>query len=193
MCVVQGFGIPTWIQGDGVAPRFCVLAFSAVTLFMAVGWIQFLAGELVGCMQALGNVVKCPPVLLGFTLAAINSLGDQATNLSVARTSGKRAAFAACFSGMAFNICIASAYGWFLYTQKYGVTVVPLQISVPTWMLWGAMVAFLLAFLVLLTCVKVATGDLSIPYAAGKWSQLLFLGLMVGFVSVGVVEWSRDM
>lgn len=180
------------MQGDGIAPRLCVLGLSAVTLFMAVGWIQFLAGELVGCMQALGNVVKCPPTLLGFTLAAINSLGDQATNLSVARTSGKRAAFAACFSGMTFNLCIASAYGWFLYTQKYGVAVVPMVISRPTWMLWIAMVAFLLVLLSVLVWSKVTSGDLCIPYRGGKWSQYAFLGLMVCFVATGVADWGAS-
>eukprot|EP00892_Ulva_mutabilis_P007411 jgi/Ulvmu1/5041/UM021_0058.1 len=185
-----GFGIPKWIQGQGIVPRLCVLAFSAVTLFMAVGWIQLVAGELVGCMQALGNVVKCPTALLGFALAAINSLGDQATNLSLARTSGKRAAFAACFSGMTFNLCIASAYGWFLYTQKYNVATVPLQISLPTWILYTAMVLFLICMLCVVACVKTATGNFCIPQAAGRWCQMTFLVLLIGFVAGGIVQWS---
>lgn len=188
-CCLQGFGIPDWIQGQSVVPRLCVLAFSAVTLFMAVGWIQFLAGELVGCMQALGNVVKCPPVLLGFTLAAVNSFGDQATNLSLARTNGKRAAFAACFSGMAFNLCLASAYGWFLYTQKYGVSSVPLQISIPTWILWVTMVAYLLGMLCVLAGMKLSMGALCIPQVAGRWFQLTFMLLLLGFCAAGIVQW----
>lgn len=186
---LQGFGIPPWIQGDGLAPRLCVLAFSLVTLVMAVGWIQFLAGELVGCIQALGNVVKCPPVLLGFTLAAINSLGDQATNLSVARTSGKRAAFAACFSGMIFNLCIASAYGWILYTHKYSALTVPLQISLPTWMLWVALIVYLAGLLGTLAWVKARTGRLAIPHVTGKWAQGTFVCLLAAFVGLGVYEW----
>lgn len=153
---LQGFGLPQWIQGDGLLPRLCMLAISAGTLFMAVGWIQVIAGELVGClqvcnthalhayphnhcmhatqqvtlwffMQALGNLIHCPPSLLGFTLAAVNSLGDQATNLAVARSAGKRAAIAACFSSMAFNLCLAPAYGCLLYAQKHAATAVPLQ------------------------------------------------------------------
>lgn len=48
---LQGFGLPQWIQGNGVVPRLCMLGMSAGTLFMAVGWIQIIAGELVGCLQ----------------------------------------------------------------------------------------------------------------------------------------------
>lgn len=48
---MQGFGLPQWIQGNGVVPRLCMLGMSAGTLFMAVGWIQIVAGELVGCLQ----------------------------------------------------------------------------------------------------------------------------------------------
>ena len=48
---MQGFGLPQWIQGAGVGPCVCMLGMSAGTLFMAVGWIQIIAGELVGCLQ----------------------------------------------------------------------------------------------------------------------------------------------
>ncbi|NJR41852.1 MAG: hypothetical protein HC767_03520 [Akkermansiaceae bacterium] len=142
-------------------------------------------------MQALGNVIRCPPSLLGFTLAAVNSLGDQATNLSVARSAGKRAAIAACFSSMTFNICIASAYGWVLYTRKEGGTVVPLQVSGPTWLLLCAVIVYLLGLLAVIFCGWKGSGAAYIPYQAGRTAQMAFMGLMVLFVCQAVYNWIR--
>ena len=142
-------------------------------------------------LQALGNVTRCPPSLLGFALAAVNSLGDQATNLSVARSAGKRAAIAACFSSMTFNVCIASAYGWALYVRKEGGTVVPLHVSGPTWLLLCAVTAYLLALLAVVFWGWRRHGGIYIPYEAGRAAQMSFFGLMAVFVCQGVFNWIR--
>lgn len=65
----QGFGLPQWIQGSGVVPRLCMLGMSAGTLFMAVGWIQIIAGELVGCLQVCSQLTGMRAVLLAFLRA----------------------------------------------------------------------------------------------------------------------------
>lgn len=188
---MQGYDVTQWLDSPGLAPKGAVLLFSVLTIFMAIAWIQLIAGELVGCLQAFGIALDCPPALLGFTLAVVNSLGDQATNVAVARVSGKRAAFAACFSGMTFNIAISSAYGYVLYVQRTHQHVIPMHITYPTWVLWGCLVAFLVSLLGIIAARKGTVGIAELPFWVGRWSKMGFLVLLLAFFAQGFVQWSQ--
>ena len=92
---------------------------------------------------------------------------------------------------MTFNICIASGYGWALYTRKEGGTVVPLHVSGPTWLLLFAVAAYLLGLLAVIVWGWQRNGGVFIPYEAGRAAQMSFYGLMVLFGCQGVVYWIR--
>jgi solute carrier family 24 (sodium/potassium/calcium exchanger), member 6 len=155
----------------------------ALTLLMAVGWIQLIAQELVGCLQAFGMLMACPSALLGFSLAIVNSFGDKATNIAVAKVSGTRAAFAACFSGMAFNLALAPAYGWFMYHSAGGRRVVPVEASAATWLLWGALAVYLISVLLVLASTSLSTGQALLPASFAHVARGAFL-LVVSVVVV---------
>ena len=186
---VQGASITEWLQRNTVASQAAVACFSALSIFMAVAWIQLFAGELVGCLQAFGIVLHCPPVLLGFLLAIVNSFGDQATNVAVAQVSGKRAAFAACFSSMSFNLAVSSVYGYLLYVQRTHEAVLPMRITPPTWLLCGALVAFLVALLLIIGMRWWACGQAELPTWVGLWARRSFAALSCVFVAQGVLDW----
>jgi sodium/potassium/calcium exchanger 6 len=73
--------------------------------FMCVVWIYVLAGELITCLSALGNIMGIPPAFLGLTVLAWgNSMGDFFTNTSVAQQGFGEMALAGCYGGPVFNI-----------------------------------------------------------------------------------------
>jgi Ca2+/Na+ antiporter len=166
-----------------------VLLFSLLTIFMAVVWLQMVAGELVGCLRACGILIRCPQVLLGFSLAIINSLGDQATNTSVARVSGKRAAFAACFSGQTFNVAVASLCGYVLNSRQTHQGVVPLHVSQSTWLLWGTLATYLCLLLSTIGVRHLQMGRAELPHWAGSAARLLFGVLVAAFWVTGLLHW----
>ena len=186
---VQGYGLTGWLDGPGVAPQVAILLYAFISIFCAVAWIQLVASELVGALRACGLLIQCPPVLLGFTLAIVNSLGDLATNTSVARVSGKRAAFAACFSGQTFNLAMASLYGTTLYWARTHSATAPLRISGSTWLLWFALVLYAISLLATIGVSHVTAGAAELPRWAGKAARGAFAALVVLFWAVGLVKW----
>lgn len=178
-----------WLDSPGVAPKAATLLFALTTLAMAAAWIQLIAGELVGCLRACGTLLRCPPVLLGFTLAIVNSLGDQATNTAVARVSGARAAFAACFSGQTFNVAMASLLGYWLNRAHTHARVVQLRVSPSTWLLWGVLAVYLVVLLVAIGVLRMRQGSAEVPARAGTGAQALFGLLLASFWLVGLCKW----
>jgi solute carrier family 24 (sodium/potassium/calcium exchanger), member 6 len=162
-----------------------------LTAFLAVCWIQFIAGELVGCLQAFGIVINCPPVLLGFTLAVVNSLADQATSLSVARVSGKRAAFAACYASMTFNVSLATFCGYLLYVRRTRKRALLVRITQPTWLLWWSLMCMCMALLLVIAASKVRQGEAQLPRMTGQWLRTSFVILLFLFVLQGIWEWGK--
>lgn len=72
---------------------------------MCVVWIYILAGELITCLAAMGNLLGIPPAFLGLTVLAWgNSMGDFFTNTSVAQQGFGEMALAGCYGGPVFNI-----------------------------------------------------------------------------------------
>lgn len=186
---MQGYAASRWLDTASTPVRAAVLAFSGLTAALTVAWIQLIASELVGCLQAFGIVLHCPPVLLGFALAVVHSFVDHATNLSVAKVSGKRAAFAACYSGMAFNLTAASLGGYLLYARHVHATRLPLRISSPTWLLWGSLVTFLVATLGRLSSLPWRGGAAPLPDSLGWWSRMAFFAVLLAFLAQSVASW----
>lgn len=72
---------------------------------MSVFWISTTAGELLNCLEALGEVLKLPPSLLGLTVLAWgNSVGDLVADVAVAKAGHPAMAMAGCFAGPMFNM-----------------------------------------------------------------------------------------
>jgi hypothetical protein len=166
--------------------RVYLIVLHGLTLVMAVGWIQLVAQELVGCLGAFGKLMSCPSAMLGFSLAIVNSFGDYATDLAVAKVSGMRAAFAACFSGMAFNLAIASSYGWFMFHDAQGGNLVPFKASAATWTLWGSLCVYLTCMLLVLAYTAVTGGQAQLPASFGQIAKMSFLATVAVFVVTSI-------
>ncbi|KAJ1426575.1 Sodium/calcium exchanger protein-domain-containing protein [Ochromonadaceae sp. CCMP2298] len=94
---------------------------------MCIVWIYVLAGELVTCLAALGNLLEIPPAFLGLTVLAWgNSMGDFFTNTAVAKQGLGEMAVAGCYGGPVFNILmglgVALLYAtWQSYPRPFEV------------------------------------------------------------------------
>lgn len=78
-----------------------------VAFVMSVCWISFIAGELLGCLAALGVILKLSPALLGLTVLAWgNSIGDLVADVAVAKAGQPAMAMAGCYAGPMFNMLV---------------------------------------------------------------------------------------
>lgn len=78
-----------------------------VAFVTSVCWISFIAGELLGCLAALGVILKLSPALLGLTVLAWgNSIGDLVADVAVAKAGQPAMAMAGCYAGPMFNMLI---------------------------------------------------------------------------------------
>jgi sodium/potassium/calcium exchanger 6 len=79
-----------------------------ITAFvMSVFWISTIAGELLNCLAALGEILELPPALLGLTVLAWgNSVGDLVADVAVAKAGQPAMAMAGCFAGPMFNMLV---------------------------------------------------------------------------------------
>ncbi|PVV04927.1 hypothetical protein BB560_000559 [Smittium megazygosporum] len=70
-------------------------------------WINLISNEVVEILQTLGSVLKISNSLMGFTLLAFgNSIGDLATNITVARLGFPIMGISACFGGPLLNLSL---------------------------------------------------------------------------------------
>ncbi|MQL73811.1 hypothetical protein Taro_006173 [Colocasia esculenta] len=78
-----------------------------LAFIMSVFWISTMAGELLNCLSALGNILELPPALLGLTVLAWgNSVGDLVADIAVAKAGQPEMAMAGCFVGPMFNMLV---------------------------------------------------------------------------------------
>lgn len=69
-------------------------------------WISIFASEIVSALKAVGSILAVEDDKVGATLFAFgNSIGDLASNLSIARMGMPVMAFSACFGGPLLSIC----------------------------------------------------------------------------------------
>ncbi|CAH1762179.1 9271_t:CDS:10, partial [Entrophospora sp. SA101] len=95
-----------------LASIFCILftsefrtpRFHSLLCFMGFGvaivWIFLVANEVVGLLQALGQIMGLSDAILGLTIFAMgNSLGDFVANITIAKMGFPMMAMSACFGG----------------------------------------------------------------------------------------------
>nr|CAG8449873.1 14475_t:CDS:10 [Entrophospora candida] len=102
-----------------LASIFCILftsefrtpRFHSLLCFMGFGvaivWIFLVANEVVGLLQALGQIMGLSDAILGLTIFAMgNSLGDFVANITIAKMGFPMMAMSACFGGPMLNILL---------------------------------------------------------------------------------------
>ena len=87
---------------------------------MSVAWIRIIAGELLACLAAIGDIFGYPPSVLGLTVLAWgNSVGDYFSNVAVAKQGRGEMALAGCYGGPAFNMLVGLGVALTIVTIKY--------------------------------------------------------------------------
>ncbi|CAH1762661.1 10007_t:CDS:2 [Entrophospora sp. SA101] len=72
---------------------------------VAIVWIFLIADEVVGLLQAIGQIFEVSDAILGLTIFAMgNSLGDLVANITTAKMGSPMMAISACFGGPMLNI-----------------------------------------------------------------------------------------
>ncbi|OMJ28788.1 putative cation exchanger [Smittium culicis] len=86
-------------------------------------WIYLISNEIVAIMQSLGAVFGISDGLLGLTVLALgNSVGDLATNLTVARLGYPIMGISACFGGPLLNILMGIGLSSVIKLTSFGST-----------------------------------------------------------------------
>ncbi|OMJ21887.1 putative cation exchanger [Smittium culicis] len=84
-------------------------------------WIYLISNEIVAIMQSLGAVFGISDGLLGLTVLALgNSVGDLATNLTVARLGYPIMGISACFGGPLLNILMGIGLSSVIKLTSFG-------------------------------------------------------------------------
>ncbi|GAB2277504.1 Cation/calcium exchanger 5 [Dionaea muscipula] len=100
-------------------PRIEQVPVVIVAFVMSVFWISTVAGELLNCLAALGELLKLPPALLGLTVLAWgNSVGDLVADVALARAGQPALAMAGCFAGPMFNMLVGLGAALVIQTSQ---------------------------------------------------------------------------
>lgn len=76
-------------------------------VLLAMFWVVFIAGELVGILQLLGIILQVSDAVMGITIFAVgDSLGDFISNLATLHVGLPMMALGACFGGPLFTVLI---------------------------------------------------------------------------------------
>ncbi|KAM0951001.1 putative sodium/calcium exchanger membrane region [Dioscorea sansibarensis] len=100
-------------------------ATALVAFMMSVFWISTVAGELLNCLAAIGNLMELHPAILGLTVLAWgNSVGDLVADVAVAKAGQPATAMAGCFAGPMFNMLVGLGSAlvretWNMYPGAY--------------------------------------------------------------------------
>ena len=96
------------------------MAWEVCGFIMSVAWIRIIAGELLTCLAAIGDIFGYPPSVLGLTVLAWgNSMGDLFSNLAVAKQGRGEMALAGCYGGPAFNMLVGLGVSFTIVAIKY--------------------------------------------------------------------------
>lgn len=89
------------------------------SFMMCIAWIYLLAGELVACLSAVGEVLGIPSSFMGLTILAWgNSVGDYFANVAVAKQGFSEMAVTGCIGGPIFNMFIGLGLSFFVICVK---------------------------------------------------------------------------
>ncbi|EPB91362.1 hypothetical protein HMPREF1544_01880 [Mucor circinelloides 1006PhL] len=107
---------------------FWVLSF--VGFFVALNWIFLLANEVVGLLQAIGQILSISDAIMGLTVFALgNSIGDFVANTAIAKMGFPTMAISACYAGpllnMVLGVGISSLYQFWKTGVSYKLDIAP--------------------------------------------------------------------
>ncbi|KAI8992158.1 Sodium/calcium exchanger protein-domain-containing protein [Mycotypha africana] len=89
--------------------------------FVSLNWIFLLANEVVGLLQALGEIFCISESIMGLTVFALgNSIGDLVTNTAMAKMGFPTMAISACYAGPLLNMVLGVGVSSFYQTWKLG-------------------------------------------------------------------------
>ncbi|KAL9542047.1 hypothetical protein MBANPS3_008804 [Mucor bainieri] len=109
-------------------PWFWTLSF--VGFFVALNWIFLLANEVVGLLQAIGQIFSISDAIMGLTVFALgNSIGDFVANTAIAKMGFPTMAISACYAGpllnMVLGVGISSLYQFWKTGASYKLDIAP--------------------------------------------------------------------
>ncbi|KAK4513095.1 DNA polymerase delta small subunit Cdc1 [Mucor velutinosus] len=103
---------------------------SFVGFFVALNWIFLLANEVVGLLQAFGQIFSISDAIMGLTVFALgNSIGDFVANTAIAKMGFPTMAISACYAGpllnMVLGVGISSLYQFWRTGASYKLDIAP--------------------------------------------------------------------
>ncbi|KAG2200287.1 hypothetical protein INT47_000280 [Mucor saturninus] len=103
---------------------------SFVGFFVALNWIFLLANEVVGLLQALGEIFSISDAIMGLTVFALgNSVGDFVANTAIAKMGFPTMAISACYAGpllnMVLGVGVSSLYQFWKTGNAYQLDIAP--------------------------------------------------------------------
>ncbi|CEP14885.1 hypothetical protein [Parasitella parasitica] len=140
--LIPSFGIPVMLvagialacyinkstSGNEPPSWFWMLSF--VGFFVALNWIFLLANEVVGLLQAIGQILSISEAIMGLTVFALgNSVGDFVANTAIAKMGFPTMAISACYAGpllnMVLGVGISSSYQLWKTGGSYRLDIAP--------------------------------------------------------------------
>lgn len=150
-----------------------------VAFVMSVFWISTVAGELLNCLAALGQILNLPPTILGLTVLAWgNSVGDLVADVAVAKAGQPALAMAGCFAGPMFNMLVGLGMALVIQTAKVFPEPYVLHFHV------SIVIAFVFLFLSLMGSLLVVTWS---RFRVPRFWGFCLVGLYVLFIIVSLM------
>ncbi|KAK3005941.1 hypothetical protein RJ639_016727 [Escallonia herrerae] len=161
------------------APKTEQIAIVVAAFVMSVFWISTMAGELLNCLAALGELLELSPALLGLTVLAWgNSVGDLVADVAVAKAGQPAMAMAGCFACPMFNMLFGLGTALVIQTANVYPEAYKLHFHV------SIAVAFMFLFLSLMGSLLVVTWC---RFRVPRFWGFCLVALYVVFIVVSLV------
>ncbi|KAK2983034.1 hypothetical protein RJ640_028531 [Escallonia rubra] len=160
-------------------PKTEQIAIVVAAFVMSVFWISTMAGELLNCLAALGELLELSPALLGLTVLAWgNSVGDLVADVAVAKAGQPAMAMAGCFACPMFNMLFGLGTALVIQTANVYPEAYKLHFHV------SIAVAFMFLFLSLMGSLLVVTWC---RFRVPRFWGFCLVALYVVFIVVSLV------
>ncbi|KAK2993886.1 hypothetical protein RJ640_025043 [Escallonia rubra] len=160
-------------------PKTEQIAIVVAAFVMSVFWISTMAGELLNCLAALGELLELSPALLGLTVLAWgNSVGDLVADVAVAKAGQPAMAMAGCFACPMFNMLFGLGTALVIQTANVYPEAYKLHFHV------SIAVAFIFLFLSLMGSLLVVTWC---RFRVPRFWGFCLVALYVVFIVVSLV------
>lgn len=161
------------------APKTVQLPVLLIAFVMSVFWISTIAGELLNCLAAVGEILELPAALLGLTVLAWgNSVGDLVADVAVAKAGQPAMAMAGCFAGPMFNMLVGLGTALVIQTANVYPNAYELHFHV------GIVMAFVFLLLSLMGSLLVITWS---RFRVPRFWGYCLVGLYVFFTAMSIV------